>query len=134
MIVPVVARARHKVLLQKLAEFREAAKNSPYNTISGQGEVGCIATGVSRAYLRDALEDLGLPGLLPGRRQDGRERIAVQRLHGLRADLRTHHPREKELTMSRLRVFFTGVGGQGTVTATRLLAQAALDEGLPVRP
>lgn len=34
--------------------------------------------------------------------------------------------------MSRLRVFFTGVGGQGTVTATRLLAQAALDEGLHV--
>ncbi len=34
--------------------------------------------------------------------------------------------------MSRLRVFFTGVGGQGTVTATRLLAQAALDEGVPV--
>lgn len=34
--------------------------------------------------------------------------------------------------MSRLRVFFTGVGGQGTVTATRLLAQAALDDGLPV--
>ncbi len=34
--------------------------------------------------------------------------------------------------MSRLRIFFTGVGGQGTVTATRLLAQAALDEGIPV--
>lgn len=34
--------------------------------------------------------------------------------------------------MSRLRIFFTGVGGQGTVTATRLLAQAALDEGLSV--
>ena len=34
--------------------------------------------------------------------------------------------------MSCLRIFFTGVGGQGTVTATRLLAQAALDEGIPV--
>jgi indolepyruvate ferredoxin oxidoreductase, beta subunit len=34
--------------------------------------------------------------------------------------------------MSRLRIFFTGVGGQGTVTATRLLAQAVLDEGIPV--
>ncbi len=34
--------------------------------------------------------------------------------------------------MSRLRIFFTGVGGQGTVTATRLLAQAALDEGIQV--
>ena len=34
--------------------------------------------------------------------------------------------------MSRMRIFFTGVGGQGTVTATRLLAQAALDEGIRV--
>ena len=34
--------------------------------------------------------------------------------------------------MSRLRIYFTGVGGQGTVTATRLLPQAGLDEGIPV--
>ncbi len=32
----------------------------------------------------------------------------------------------------RTRVFLTGVGGQGTLTATKILAQAALDEGLAV--
>ncbi len=31
-----------------------------------------------------------------------------------------------------LRVFMTGVGGQGTLTATKLLAQAVLSQGLPV--
>jgi indolepyruvate ferredoxin oxidoreductase beta subunit len=31
-----------------------------------------------------------------------------------------------------LRIFFTGVGGQGTLLATRLVGQAALEEGLPV--
>lgn len=30
------------------------------------------------------------------------------------------------------RIFLTGVGGQGTLTATKILAQAALDSGLPV--
>ncbi len=30
------------------------------------------------------------------------------------------------------RIFLTGVGGQGTLTATKILAQAALDHGLPV--
>jgi indolepyruvate ferredoxin oxidoreductase beta subunit len=32
----------------------------------------------------------------------------------------------------RLRIFMTGVGGQGTLTATTLLARAALAAGLPV--
>ena len=34
--------------------------------------------------------------------------------------------------MIRARIFFTGVGGQGTLTATTLLARTALDAGLPV--
>jgi len=33
---------------------------------------------------------------------------------------------------ARLRIFMTGVGGQGTLTATTLLARAALSTGLPV--
>lgn len=33
---------------------------------------------------------------------------------------------------TRLRIFMTGVGGQGTLTATNLLAQAVLDSGLDV--
>lgn len=31
-----------------------------------------------------------------------------------------------------VRVFFTGVGGQGTLVATRLVGEAALEDGLPV--
>jgi indolepyruvate ferredoxin oxidoreductase beta subunit len=37
---------------------------------------------------------------------------------------------EKEI--KALRIFFTGVGGQGTLLATRLVGEAALEEGLPV--
>lgn len=37
-----------------------------------------------------------------------------------------------EKVMKALRIFFTGVGGQGTLLATRLLGEAALEEGLPV--
>ncbi|OIO00277.1 MAG: indolepyruvate ferredoxin oxidoreductase [Desulfovibrionaceae bacterium CG1_02_65_16] len=33
---------------------------------------------------------------------------------------------------TKLRIFMTGVGGQGTLTATTLLARAALSVGLPV--
>ncbi len=33
---------------------------------------------------------------------------------------------------SRLRIYMTGVGGQGTLTATTLLARVALDQGLQV--
>lgn len=33
---------------------------------------------------------------------------------------------------SAMRIFFTGVGGQGTLLATRLVGEAALEEGLPV--
>ncbi len=34
--------------------------------------------------------------------------------------------------MQRARIFLTGVGGQGTLTATKLVALTALDEGLAV--
>ncbi len=34
--------------------------------------------------------------------------------------------------MNGVRIFLTGVGGQGTLTATTLLANTALDQGLPV--
>jgi indolepyruvate ferredoxin oxidoreductase beta subunit len=34
--------------------------------------------------------------------------------------------------MDRIRIFLTGVGGQGTLTATTLLASTALAQGMPV--
>ncbi|WP_045218766.1 indolepyruvate ferredoxin oxidoreductase subunit alpha [Desulfonatronum thioautotrophicum] len=61
-IVPAVARARHKILLQKLEELRQEAEKSPLNTVSGQGDAGCISSGISRVYLKDALTDLDLLG------------------------------------------------------------------------
>lgn len=39
---------------------------------------------------------------------------------------------EKRGAFESLRIFFTGVGGQGTLLATRLVGQAALEEGLAV--
>jgi indolepyruvate ferredoxin oxidoreductase, beta subunit len=38
----------------------------------------------------------------------------------------------KTQTFDAVRVFFTGVGGQGTLLATRMVGEAALAEGLPV--
>ena len=35
-------------------------------------------------------------------------------------------------TQKKIRIYFTGVGGQGTLTATTLLARTALDAGLDV--
>lgn len=37
-----------------------------------------------------------------------------------------------ESTQKRMRIYFTGVGGQGTLTATTLLSRAAMDAGLDV--
>jgi indolepyruvate ferredoxin oxidoreductase, subunit iorB (EC 1.2.7.8) len=34
--------------------------------------------------------------------------------------------------MNRVRIYLTGVGGQGTLTATTLLARTALDQGIEV--
>jgi len=36
------------------------------------------------------------------------------------------------MAMDKARILMTGVGGQGTLTATKILAQAALDKGLAV--
>lgn len=55
--VPATARVRHPVLLENLESLREEAENSPYNTITGEAEVGVIASGVSRAYLKDVLDE-----------------------------------------------------------------------------
>lgn len=38
----------------------------------------------------------------------------------------------KQLEQKRPRIFFTGVGGQGTLTATKLLAQAAMSSGVEI--
>ncbi|MFP4515307.1 MAG: indolepyruvate ferredoxin oxidoreductase subunit alpha [Desulfovibrionales bacterium] len=59
-IIPAHARVRHAVLLENLEKIRTYADNCEWNRISGQGNVGCIASGVPRTYLRDAVEEHGL--------------------------------------------------------------------------
>ena len=59
--VPAVARARHPVLLEKLAAAKEEADAGPWNRIHGNesSRLGVIACGVARNYLADALAQSG---------------------------------------------------------------------------
>jgi len=58
--IPAFSRPMHVALLERLDALREEAENSPYNTISGSGEFGIACSGISRAYVADALEISGL--------------------------------------------------------------------------
>lgn len=60
--IPAFARTMHLNLLERMKQFKAEAEKSPYNTVSGSGTVGVVATGISRAYLADALADTGLEG------------------------------------------------------------------------
>ena len=55
--VPAVARARHGILLEKLAAAGKEADTSPWNRVSGNehSRLGVVASGVVRNYLADAL-------------------------------------------------------------------------------
>ncbi|WP_291327315.1 indolepyruvate ferredoxin oxidoreductase subunit alpha [Desulfovibrio sp. UCD-KL4C] len=58
--IPAFARPMHVALLKKIEELRELAESSKYNKISGNGKIGIVASGISRAYIHDALTDSGL--------------------------------------------------------------------------
>lgn len=58
--IPAFARDMHVSLLEKLDKLEELSEKSEYNRISGNGKIGIIASGISRAYLADALADTGL--------------------------------------------------------------------------
>ena len=53
--VPAVARLRHIALTGNMKNIVPLVEASPYNRISGQGKVGVIASGISRAYAHDVL-------------------------------------------------------------------------------
>ena len=57
--VPAVSRARHYALMDKLAEVRAMIERSPWNTTYGTARIGVVASGISRAYLADALAEHG---------------------------------------------------------------------------
>jgi indolepyruvate ferredoxin oxidoreductase alpha subunit len=60
--IPAFARPMHLRLLERMDKARELAETSKYNTVSGSGGVGVVASGISRAYLADALSLSGLGG------------------------------------------------------------------------
>ena len=53
--VPAVSRVRHREMVKNLDAIREMVECSPWNREYGQGRVGVIASGISRAYLADVL-------------------------------------------------------------------------------
>ena len=59
--LPAVARKRHPVLLEQLAAMAEEVESSSWTRRSGNGTLGIIASGIARAYLQDALDELGHP-------------------------------------------------------------------------
>lgn len=61
--IPAFARPMHQRLLETLDKARALAETSPFNTVSGAGTVGVVASGISRAYLADALLEAGLNSL-----------------------------------------------------------------------
>jgi len=60
--IPAFSRPMHLALMERLDALREEAEKSPYNMVTGSGEVGIVCSGISRAYVADALEASGLGG------------------------------------------------------------------------
>ncbi|MFC1862466.1 indolepyruvate ferredoxin oxidoreductase subunit alpha [Thermodesulfobacteriota bacterium] len=56
--VPAVSRRLHKILLERFAKATVISENSPFNQITGSGNWGIIANGVSYNYVNDAVKDL----------------------------------------------------------------------------
>ncbi len=56
--VPAVARARHRVLVDEMTGVAKQSEVTAFNKDSGAGNVAVVASGISRAYLHDALLDL----------------------------------------------------------------------------
>lgn len=58
--IPAFSRPMHVALLKRLDALRQEAENSPYNTVTGSGSLGIVCSGISRAYVTDALALSGL--------------------------------------------------------------------------
>jgi len=58
--VPAVSRRLHVKLLEKERQARAFSEKSPYNTVQGTGPLGIVASGVSFAYVSDAVSDLAI--------------------------------------------------------------------------
>ncbi len=59
-MVPAVARQAHGILLSQQAKAAEVAETCGLNTVQGNGPWGIVTSGVSAAYVTDAIADLGI--------------------------------------------------------------------------
>ncbi|MBU2644909.1 indolepyruvate ferredoxin oxidoreductase subunit alpha [bacterium] len=57
--VPAVSRKLHVKLLENIKKAESLANESPYNFITGNGNLGIICNGVSFGYVTDALDEMG---------------------------------------------------------------------------
>ncbi len=55
--IPAVARMRHPVLVKNLETVSRDMASSPWIKSSGSGKLGVVATGISRAYVHDAMAE-----------------------------------------------------------------------------
>ncbi|MEF2231621.1 MAG: indolepyruvate ferredoxin oxidoreductase subunit alpha, partial [Pseudodesulfovibrio sp.] len=60
--IPAFARPMHLALMERIEALRAEAEKSPYNTVTGKGGLGIACSGISRAYVADALAASGLAG------------------------------------------------------------------------
>ncbi|MDY7000641.1 MAG: indolepyruvate ferredoxin oxidoreductase subunit alpha, partial [Thermodesulfobacteriota bacterium] len=60
--VPVVARVRHTALLENLEKLKQVAESSPWNKVRGKGKTGLIASGMSRVYVADVIQEKAFKG------------------------------------------------------------------------
>jgi len=58
--LPATTPAMHRNLLDKQQKAEEIANQSSFNRVTGQGTLGIICSGVSRAYCADAVLELGI--------------------------------------------------------------------------
>ena len=57
--VPAVARIRHKALLEIQEKAAGVAEKSQFNTITGNGTIGILSSGVAACYVKDSISELG---------------------------------------------------------------------------
>jgi indolepyruvate ferredoxin oxidoreductase alpha subunit len=57
--IPAHARLLHPKLLRKIEQVRETFEESPFNSVTGSGSRGIIASGISSAYVAEAVAALG---------------------------------------------------------------------------
>ncbi|MBO8160773.1 MAG: indolepyruvate ferredoxin oxidoreductase subunit alpha [Thermosipho sp. (in: Bacteria)] len=61
--IPAHSRAFHPKILENIEKIRDEFSNSPFNWIEGDGKIGIIASGLSYAYVKEALSWLNVDNI-----------------------------------------------------------------------